>query len=83
MNNHVYSLCIIYFVTIMFMPFRYNVLWGVSLQSLAGIYCVCYLFMTTLVKGRCYDYLQNIGQKTLYIYLIGCPVRCTNFSSLS
>lgn len=70
MNNHVYSLCMIYFVTIMFMPFRYNVLWGVSLQSLAGIYCVFYLFMTTLLKGRCYDYLQRIGQKTLYIYLM-------------
>lgn len=54
----------------MFMPFRYNVLWGVSLQSLAGIYCVFYLFMTTLLKERCYDYLQRIGQKTLYIYLM-------------
>lgn len=70
MNNHLYSLCLIYFVTMMFLPLRYNVWWGVSFQSLAGIYCVFYLFVEKVSSGKVNEYLQKIGQKTLYIYLM-------------
>lgn len=70
MNNHMYSLCMIYFVVMMFVPFKYNVWWGVSLQSLAGIYSVFYLFMGKVSMGKVNEYLQGIGQKTLYIYLM-------------
>ena len=70
MNNHLYSLCLIYFVAMMFLPFRYNVWWGVSFQSLAGIYCVFYLFVEKVSSGKVNEYLQKIGQKTLYIYLM-------------
>lgn len=70
MNNHLYSLCMIYFVAMMFVPFKYNVWWGISLQSLAGIYCVFYLFVEKVSTGKVNEYLQEIGQKTLYIYLM-------------
>lgn len=70
MNNHLYSLCLIYFVATLFLSFRYNVLCGVSLQSIAGIYCVFYLFIEKVSTGKMNEYLQEIGQNTLCIYLM-------------
>ena len=66
MNNHVFSLSLIFFIALLFVKVPYVH----RFQALAGIYCTFYLFVVCFTSGRIVNYLKRIGKMTLYIYII-------------
>jgi hypothetical protein len=66
MNNHVFSISLVFFVSSLFIKMPY--VW--RFQALAGIYCTLYLFVVCFKTGHIVNYLKRIGQMTLYIYIV-------------
>ena len=72
MNNHLYSICFIYFIASFAFPkfsFSFNRL-CLNFTSLSAIYCCFYLFIEYFKNEKVINYLKTIGNRTLDIYII-------------